>query len=66
MSFYRRRPQMGFVWLAPVVELVGGALKSQPINAELVQEKPSLLVPILAGTVGLGIVGGLVYFLVRK
>ncbi len=68
MSFYRRRPQpsMGFVWLAPVVQLLGGALASQPMQSEFVQERPNPIVPIAIGAVGLGIVGGLVYFLVRK
>ncbi len=68
MSFYRRRPppSMGFAWLAPVVQLVGGALSSQPVNNEFVPERQNPLVPIAIGAVGLGIVGGLVYFLVRK
>ncbi len=68
MSFYRRRPQpsMGFVWLAPVVQLLSGALQSQPVQNEFIPEKTNVLVPIAVGVVGLGIVGGLVYFLVRK
>ncbi len=67
MSFYRRGPQMGFVWLAPLVGMVSGALQSQPLNESgLPIERTSPIVPIVAATVGLGIVGGLVYILVRK
>ncbi len=68
MSFYSRRPRpsMGFVWLAPLVSIVGGALQSRPVEGELPPEQSNPLVPIAIGAVGLGIVGGLVYFLVRK
>jgi len=67
MSFYKRGPaSMGFVWLAPLIQVVGGALKSEPVHSEFVEEKTNPLVPIAIGAVGLGIVGGLVYFLVKR
>ncbi len=67
MSFYKRRPaQMGLVWLAPVVDFVSGALRSQPIEGGLPPVQTNPLVPIAIGVVGLGVVGGLIYILVKK
>ncbi len=68
MSFYRRRPQpsMGFVWLAPVVQLLGGALQSQPVSGELPQSQSNPLVPLAIGAAGLGLVGGLLYFVWKR
>ncbi len=65
MSFYSRSPQIGF-W--PIVaQLVGSALQSQPLENDLPPPPPpSPVLPIVAGVVGLGIVGGLVYILVKK
>lgn len=71
MSFYkpqRRMGQMGLIWLAPVIDMIGGALKSTPVGSEqyIVQEKTNGLA-IAAGAVGgLALVGGLVYFIWKR
>ena len=64
MSFYRRqRPQMGFVWLAPVLQLVGGAMQSHPVGAgSIPQEQSNPIVPIALAVGGVALVGGILYF----
>jgi hypothetical protein len=68
MSFYNRNSGMGFVWLAPVVELVGGAMKSQPISGQFIEPTaPTSPLVIAAGALGgLLIVGGLIYLAMPK
>lgn len=63
-AFYRRpQPQMGFVWLAPLVQIVGGALQSHPAGGQYVQPlEPTSNLAIAAGAIGgLAVVGGLLY-----
>ena len=64
MSFYSRRPPaMGFVWLAPVVQLVGGALQSHPVGGTYIKPPPAQnsAVTVVATIGGLAVVGGLFY-----
>ncbi len=61
-SFYRRqRPAMGFVWLAPVVQLVGGALQSHPVGDKNYIQGPNPAVVAAAALGGLAVIGGLFY-----
>ncbi len=64
MSFYKRsNPSMGFVWLAPVVQLVGGALQTQPLNSNIYAAPRANPFLVAAGVIGgLGLVGGIIYF----
>lgn len=68
MSFYRRPPAMGFAWIAPVAQFVGGAMKSQPVEGEgLIPQQPqSSALTIAAALGGLAITGGLLYFVWRS
>lgn len=63
MSFYKRQPAMGFAWLAPVVQLVGGALQSQPVQGQYIEPtQQTSPLAIAAGAIGgLAVVGGLLY-----
>ncbi len=68
MSFYsrRHRPQMGFVWLAPVVQLIGGALQSHPVDMAPPPPAPSLVGGILLGLGAVVVLGGLAYAVVKS
>lgn len=70
MSFYkpRRQPQMGIAWLAPVVDIVGGALKSNPMQDQqfIPQERTNPLAVAAGALGGLALVGGLVYFIWKR
>lgn len=67
MSFYkpRRQPQMGFVWLAPLIQLVGGAVSSQPIGGKsYIETIPVNPLAVAAAAVGgVAVVGGVLYLL---
>ena len=66
MSFYRRQPALGFAWIPAAVQLVGGALKSQPIEGGIMAPEPSSpVVPVLLAVGGLGLVCGLLYLVWR-
>ena len=65
-GFYRRGPaSMGFVWLAPLVQLVGGAMQSHSAAGTYIEPtQPTSPLVIAAGALGgLAVAGGLVYLL---
>lgn len=67
MSFYRRSPSMGLAWIPAAVQLVGGALQSQPLEGGIIAPKASNpVVPILLVVGGLGLIGGLGYLVWRS
>jgi len=70
MSFYRRqhRPSMGFAWIAPVVQLVGGALQSHPAGGQYIQPvQPTSSLAVAAGAIGgLAVAGGLLYLIWKR
>ena len=67
MSFYNRsNASMGFVWLAPVVQLVGDAMKTKQFAPIQEEAPPSPVVPILLGLGGVALLGGLAYALLKS
>jgi len=64
MSFYRRRPSLGFAWVPMVAQVVGGALQSRPVEGTdippIQQTNPAVVAIGLAGAAA--VVGGLIYF----
>lgn len=66
MSFYRSR--MGMAWIAPLVQLVGGATQSKPLDtrnpyAELERGNTALTAALAIG--GLVLIGGAAYYVLR-
>lgn len=69
MSFYKRRqpPAMGFAWIAPIVQLVGGALQSHPADPNYVPPDQSNGLAVAAASLGgLALVGGILYFVWKR
>ncbi len=70
MSFYKPRQtqgRMGLVWLAPVIDMLSGALKSNPVESQyIVQEKTNPLAVAAGAVGGLALVGGLLYFVWKR
>lgn len=69
MSFHRRHqsPSLGFAWLTPVVQLVGGALQSHPVEGQYIApQQPTNSLLVVAGVLGgVAIAGGILYLVWR-
>lgn len=64
---YNRQQRMGMAWLAPVVQFVGGALQSHPVNGSSIQAPQHSPLPgILLAIGGIGVLGTLGYLLVKR
>ncbi len=70
MSFYGYRApaqrHMGIAWLAPVVQFVGGALQSRPVDSHLDVPQHDSTGTILLAVGGLALLGTLGYLVVRR